>query len=90
VIALLEGISFLVLLGIAMPLKYGAGMPLAVTIVGWAHGALFVLYVVAVARAGLLRRWPAARWIVNLVASIVPAGPFFLEGRLRREQEQLR
>ena len=90
VIALLEGISFLVLLGIAMPLKYGAGIPLAVTIAGWVHGALFVLYVAAVVRAGLLRRWPATRWIENLVASVVPAGPFFLEGRLKREQEELR
>ena len=39
-----EGISFLVLLFIAMPLKYWAGMPLAVKYTGWAHGVLFVLY----------------------------------------------
>jgi integral membrane protein len=40
--ALLEGISFLVLLGIAMPLKYMAGIPEPVTVIGWAHGVLFV------------------------------------------------
>src|SRR5438552_3773981 len=40
-----EGVSFLVLLGIAMPLKYFAGMPLAVTIVGAIHGLLWILYV---------------------------------------------
>src|SRR5690349_20635048 len=43
-IALLEGLSFVLLLFIAMPLKYLAGMPLGVKMVGWAHGMLFVLY----------------------------------------------
>ncbi len=43
-IALLEGLSFVLLLFIAMPLKYLAGMPLGVKVVGWAHGMLFVLY----------------------------------------------
>ena len=41
-IGMLEGVSFLVLLGVAMPLKYLAGMPAAVKIVGWVHGILFV------------------------------------------------
>ena len=39
----IEGVSFLVLLGVAMPLKYFAGMPRAVTYFGWIHGVLFVL-----------------------------------------------
>jgi integral membrane protein len=43
-IAFLEGISFAVLLGIAMPLKYFFDLPVAVTVVGWAHGVLFMLY----------------------------------------------
>ena len=51
IIALAEGISFLVLLGIAMPLKYAAGNPEPVRIVGWIHGGLFVLYLIAVVRA---------------------------------------
>jgi integral membrane protein len=45
-IALIEGLSYLTLLGIAMPLKYIWGMPLAVKYVGWAHGILFILYFV--------------------------------------------
>jgi integral membrane protein len=43
-VATLEGISFLVLLFVAMPLKYFAGMPKAVSVVGMAHGLLFVAY----------------------------------------------
>ena len=42
IIGLIEGVSFLVLLGIAMPLKYLAGMPRAVSAVGMAHGVLFI------------------------------------------------
>jgi integral membrane protein len=44
-IGIAEGISFLVLLIIAMPLKYFYNQPLAVKYVGWAHGALFVAYI---------------------------------------------
>lgn len=87
VVALLEGVSYLVLLGVAMPLKYLAGMPEAVRVVGWAHGGLFVLYVAAVAWAGTVRRWAAGRWAANLIASLLPFGPFVMEGRLRREEE---
>ena len=47
-ISLIEGLSFLILLGIAMPLKYMFDQPLAVTYVGWAHGILFILYIYTV------------------------------------------
>ena len=47
-ISLAEGLSFLLLLGIAMPLKYGFDMPLAVKYLGWVHGALFVVYIYVV------------------------------------------
>ena len=88
-IALLEGASYLLLLGIAMPLKYLSGMPEAVRVVGSVHGGLFVLYAAAVVWAGTARRWPARRWAANLVASLLPFGPFVMDGRLRREEELL-
>jgi integral membrane protein len=56
-IGLLEGSSFLILLGIAMPLKYAAGMPLAVKYVGWAHGALFLLFILALGQAAAETDW---------------------------------
>ena len=56
-VAFLEGVSFLVLLGIAMPLKYFADLPLAVRVVGMAHGLLFVVYVVLVALLLARRTW---------------------------------
>ena len=61
-----------------MPLKYFAGMPLAVTIVGSIHGALFIALVVMLLVA--VRRVP------KLAAAIVPGGPFLLDRRLARLQ----
>ena len=84
-VALLEGTSFLVLLFIAMPLKYLAGLPLAVRVAGSVHGALFLLFMAALYRAGSERRWPLRRWLIAFVASIVPFGTFLFDRSLRRE-----
>lgn len=88
-IAIAEGISFLVLLGIAMPLKYFAGMPLAVRIVGSVHGALFVLYLIATYRAARHGKWSALRIGEALFATVFPLGPFILEWKLGKEAKQL-
>lgn len=79
-----EGISTLVLFGVAMPLKYVWDMPLAVTIVGSLHGALFIALVatlwIAVDRVPI--GWKLA--IVGAIAAVVPFGPFFVDRRLAR------
>ncbi len=84
-IALVEGVSYLLLLGIAMPLKYFAGFPEAVKVVGWAHGLLFVLYLMAVAEVTVARRWRFVRILGAFVAALVPFGTFVLDARLRRK-----
>jgi integral membrane protein len=83
-IAKLEGVSFLILLGIAMPLKYAAGLPLAVKIVGWAHGALFLLFLLALGNARLQAKLPWGLGALVFVASLLPFGPFVVDGRLAR------
>lgn len=85
VIAFIEGVSFLLLLGVAMPLKYFAGLPAAVQIVGWIHGVLFVLYLLAVAEVTVRHRWSLTRVAIALIASLIPFGTFLLDVRLRRE-----
>jgi integral membrane protein len=85
-IGLAEGISFLVLLGIAMPLKYLAGMPSAVRVVGMLHGVLFVLFVLAVFEAMGSLRWSVRQVALALLASLLPFGTLLLDRRLRREQ----
>lgn len=83
---LLEGVSFLVLLFIAMPLKYGAGLPEPVFYVGSAHGGLFILYCVAILAATLQRHLPIPLALLAFLAAIVPFGPFLVDGRLKREE----
>ena len=82
IVAFWEGISYLVLLFIAMPLKYGFGMDLAVRIVGMMHGLLFIAYVVTLGLAWS-RLGSRLGWIAG-VLSFVPGGTFWLEARLRR------
>lgn len=86
-VGLLEGLSFLLLLFIAMPLKYFANLPIYVTIVGAIHGVLFILFVLLVLVVWVRHRWPITRVILALLASVVPFGPFFLEARLRKEMD---
>lgn len=86
VIGFWEGISFLVLLGIAMPLKYLAGWPDAVRVVGMAHGILFLLYVAAAIQAAMEYDWPAKRTVLVLAASVLPAGPFIVDARILKHE----
>jgi integral membrane protein len=79
-----EGISFLVLLLIAMPLKYFAGFPEAVRITGMLHGALFVIYVAAIIFATIMNRWRVLRVLGAFLAAFVPFGPFIFDARLRK------
>ncbi len=84
-LGLAEGTSFLALLFGAMPLKYLAGQPAAVRIVGAIHGGLFLLYVAAVLLAALLSRWNWKRVLLGLISSVVPLGPFFFDASVKRE-----
>jgi integral membrane protein len=86
-IGLIEGISFLVLLGVAMPLKYFAGVPQAVTAVGWIHGLLFITF--ALTQAHQEAKWTLWRTGGVLIAALLPFGPFVIDGRLRKEDEAL-
>jgi integral membrane protein len=74
-----EGISFLVLLGVAMPLKYMMDMPKAVTYIGWIHGVLFVWYCYMVIEAGQALKWKFGRIFLAFLASLLPLGPFLFD-----------
>jgi integral membrane protein len=80
-----EGVSYLVLLFIAMPLKYFADMPMAVTIVGGVHGALFVAFIILsylVKEQHHKNFW----WMVKaFLASIIPFGTFYMDKEWKRE-----
>lgn len=86
VIAIAEGISYLVLLFIAMPLKYWAGFSSAVTYTGWVHGLLFILYILAMISAVFNEKWNTKRTIIAFFASLIPFATFVLERTLRQEE----
>ena len=83
----IEGVSTLVLLGVAMPLKYLAGMPMAVSIVGSLHGFLFVglaiMLMLAISKVPISRGLAAT----GILAAIVPFGPFIFDRWLARVGE---
>ena len=83
-LAIIEGISTLVLFFVAMPLKYFAGMPLAVTVVGSIHGFLFVALVIMLLIAIVKVPISLGLAAAGIIAAIVPGGPFLLERRLAR------
>ena len=87
-IGLAEGISLLVLLGIAMPLKYMAGQPEAVKITGWIHGLLFVLFMFAALAAYFQYSWPFKRLIFAFVAAFFPFGTFVFDAQLKKEYKR--
>lgn len=84
-----EAISFIVLLCVAMPLKYYYDYPLAVKYTGWAHGLLFILYIITVIRAAFAGSWGIKRTFIFLTAAFVPLAPFFLEKSLKTETEDI-
>jgi integral membrane protein len=86
VIGLFEGLSFLVLLLIAMPLKYWADIPEAVAIVGGLHGALFVLYMLALLHVWITYRWSIFKVAAAFIAAFLPLGTFVLDKKLLRDQ----
>ncbi|KSU61499.1 hypothetical protein AS034_14220 [[Bacillus] enclensis] len=82
--AFIEGASLLVLLFIAMPLKYMAGVPEAVTVVGSLHGFFFVVYVLVIGYTTLKIRWHF-KWAAGaLAAAFIPFGNLVLDRYIKR------
>ena len=81
-----EGISFLVLLCIAMPLKYIFHQPMAVKIFGWAHGILFIAFLVLAWEVKTDRNKSLKWFAIAFLAAIIPTGTFFFDKKLKEEE----
>jgi integral membrane protein len=86
ILGIAEGISFLLLLGVAMPLKYIGGMAEAVKVPGMLHGILFILYVFVVVQAKAEYSWGIKKTLMALVASVLPFGTFVADAKLFRAE----
>ena len=82
-LSLIDAVTYVLLVGVAMPLKYAAGMPLAVTVVGMVHGVVWMLLMWQLMRARFETAWPSSRlWLLG-IAALLPIVPFFLDRRVR-------
>ena len=79
IVALLEGISLLLLLFLAMPLKYMLDLPIYVRIIGMAHGLLFIGYIVLAIMNKIEEQWEIKKFAIICAASVVPFGTFYIE-----------
>ncbi|MCU0354732.1 MAG: DUF3817 domain-containing protein [Cytophagales bacterium] len=84
ILAFVEGVSFLVILFVTMPLKYAFQMPQPNKVFGMAHGLLFVLYVFAVIQVRIEQNWSFKKTGLALLASIIPFGTFWADAKLFR------
>jgi integral membrane protein len=83
VVGYTEGTSFLLLLFVAMPMKYLAGEPMLVQVIGMAHGVLWIAYLAALLHAGIAMRWRPITYFLGGLASVLPFGPFVFDARVR-------
>lgn len=86
-IAFLEGTSLLILIAIAMPLKYMAGYPEPVRMVGMAHGVLFIFYVILLIQVVFLKDWGWKTFLLAFVASVVPFGTFYADSKIFKQSK---
>jgi integral membrane protein len=79
---LLEGSSLLILLFLAMPLKYFFGMPEAVSVVGSIHGFLFVSYCLVIAYMTFVVKWPFKYSVIAVIVAFIPFGNIIFDRKL--------
>ena len=82
-IALIEGVSWLVLLFVAMPLKYVWGKPEMVRVVGMAHGVLFCVLCASLVHTWVVAKWPISRPALIFLAAMIPFGPWLVDRRMK-------
>jgi len=85
-LGLADGVSLLILLGIAVPLKYFADMPLAVTYVGSIHGAIFIAYAVSIVIVQLTVGWKVYWSLLAVAAAFVPGANFVLDRAVKKRE----
>lgn len=89
IISLSEGVSLVVLLFMAMPLKWIFGMPKMVNYIGWVHGILFILYVLFLFPTSRSLQWTFRTTFLALMAAMLPFGPFLFDRKLKKEEKMI-
>ena len=87
-VGILDGSSLVLLLFMAMPLKYWFDIPQAVTFFGTLHGYIFLVYLIAIVSALFTVRWPFRFTIGAILSALIPFGNFVLDNRLKKLEKQ--
>ncbi len=85
--AILEGISYLLLFGVGMPLKYLAGIPEPNIYIGYAHGFLFIAYCVLAVLFCYERKWGLKRFLIIFIAALLPFATFYIDKKYLKPLE---
>jgi integral membrane protein len=87
IVGFFRRLVFLLLLFIAMPMKYIWDNPLWVKYVGMGHGLLFILFIVVLLVVCQRMKWSIHMFILGLIASILPFGPFVFDHKLKQSNQ---
>ena len=90
IIGFVEGISYLTLLFVAMPLKYMMGIAIATKIVGMTHGILFIIFLILLMQAAQIHKFSTKDSVIFFVASLIPFGTFFTDKRLNELEAKIK
>ena len=88
IIAFLEGISFLLLMLMAVPLKYFWDEPIVVSFIGAIHGALFMAFLYYQYESNLKHKWDMRFNAIAFIASLIPFGTFWLDKELEKKAKE--
>lgn len=86
VISAIEGLSYLLLVFIAMPIKYLGDNPLYVKIFGMAHGVLFIIFMISLFEVKTRDKWDTGFMFQIFVLSLIPFGAFIIENRVKPKE----
>lgn len=86
--SILEGISYLSLFAVTMPLKYLADLPMPNKFAGYAHGVLFIAYILIAAVFWFQKKWSLKRGIVLVIASLLPFATFYVDKKYLKPLSQ--
>ena len=83
--AILEGISYLLIFGLTMPLKYWAEIGGPNKVVGMVHGILFILFVILAGIVCWEKKWSIKRFLIFFIASLLPFGTFYADKKYLKQ-----
>ena len=83
-IAFLEGLSYITLLFVAVPIKYTSNNPSYVKMLGMPHGLLFIAYIILALVLVFYNNWVKKNLLGVLAASVIPFGTFVVDYKLKK------